>query len=231
MKPLKLLRTTAATVGLVTALGAAAAPLDAFSTVDTALGADTGTLDSITGLVWLDIRLSRPFSYDQLVGTELGAGGMFDGFRFATRDEVGTFVSNSGILPPLADAAARDGFSALIAQIGPLAASTDISGDGCVLGLVGVAADFHAGGFVNNRLNQDAIDGCQSPGPDDLGSFNNLANDNLFGLLQDEVIQDHFPAQIAGAWLVQAAAVPAPSAALLLALGIGVLTWRQRAAS
>jgi hypothetical protein len=207
---------------LMVGLGAKAIPL---TTVDTPLGVGTGTLDPATGLTWLDLDRTRPFSYDALITAELLPGGTFAGFRFATRDEVDALVSDSGILPPLKDTAAKQGFDTLQIQIGANVVD-DVDGNGCLLLVNGVAAGFRGAGFANNRFNQTGP-GCQSP-DDDLNSFNELkADDGLFGLLQNEVIGNHEP-NIAGAWLVLAANVPAPGGMGLLLLGIAALAWQRR---
>jgi hypothetical protein len=63
------------------------------------------TFDSTTRLRWLDLTESQLYdpdaggsqgSYD-LVSSELGPGGLFDGFRFATIDEVNSLFSNAGL--------------------------------------------------------------------------------------------------------------------------------------
>ncbi len=55
------------------------------------------TLDTSTGLEWLDItETDLNLSYNRMVG-ELDKGGMFEGFRYATEDEVLTLLTNAGI--------------------------------------------------------------------------------------------------------------------------------------
>jgi hypothetical protein len=55
--------------------------------IDTSFGQDTATRDTSTGLVWLDLTLSTPYSYDE-VRAQLSPGGVFEGYRLATADEV-----------------------------------------------------------------------------------------------------------------------------------------------
>lgn len=59
-------------------------------------GADTISRDLATGMRWLDVSASTPYSYDQLM-LEFGAGGVFEGFRLATAHEVRAFWANAGI--------------------------------------------------------------------------------------------------------------------------------------
>ena len=50
-------------------------------------GSNSLTKDTSSGLSWLDLNLSKNYSYDQLV-TETAAGGVFEGFRLASQHEV-----------------------------------------------------------------------------------------------------------------------------------------------
>lgn len=59
------------------------------------------TFDDDTGLEWLDVTESLDLSFN-FVSTQFGAGGQFEGFRYATAAEVFLFFTNSGlILNPL----------------------------------------------------------------------------------------------------------------------------------
>jgi hypothetical protein len=64
--------------------------------LDGPFGPGTLTLDPATGLEWLDVTLSTQYSYDELL-PELAPGGVFEGYRLATVDEVLTFWSDAGI--------------------------------------------------------------------------------------------------------------------------------------
>jgi hypothetical protein len=54
------------------------------------------TRDTQTGLEWLDIWSSRAMGYSQIT-SQLGSGGTFESFRFATREELETFLRNAGL--------------------------------------------------------------------------------------------------------------------------------------
>ena len=69
---------------------------EAFISMDSSFGTDTITLDSNTGLQWLDVTLSTPYSYDEIL-VELLGGGTFEGYRLATSDEVKALWQNAGI--------------------------------------------------------------------------------------------------------------------------------------
>ncbi|MEO0975059.1 MAG: hypothetical protein AAFX85_18380, partial [Pseudomonadota bacterium] len=64
---------------------------------DSLYGPDTITFDTDTGLLWLDWSVTQGLSFDEATG-ELGAGGLFESFRFATNDEVATLWANAGIV-------------------------------------------------------------------------------------------------------------------------------------
>lgn len=59
-------------------------------------GAYNITRDTETGLEWLDIWSPRFMDFNQ-ISSQLGAGGTFEGFRFARRGELETFLGNAGL--------------------------------------------------------------------------------------------------------------------------------------
>ncbi|MGB5749962.1 MAG: hypothetical protein WBM69_23495 [Desulfobacterales bacterium] len=63
---------------------------------DSPFGPNTITYDTETGLEWLDVTVSTPYSYDEIL-IEIEPGGAFDGYRLATTDEILTFWQNAGI--------------------------------------------------------------------------------------------------------------------------------------
>lgn len=67
------------------------------STDNASWGADSITLDTNTGMRWLDINHSLNFSYNQ-IRAEMLDGGLFQGFRYATQGEVEALAINSGIV-------------------------------------------------------------------------------------------------------------------------------------
>jgi hypothetical protein len=84
---------------LAVSLAIGAVPNDARASlisVDTAFGPETATLDTTTGFRWLDVTLSTPFSYDQLL-PELAPGGVFAGYTLATADDVLALWAHAGI--------------------------------------------------------------------------------------------------------------------------------------
>ncbi len=61
-----------------------------------AAGDNLITEDTATGLQWLDLSETYGLSYE-FVSSQFGAGGQFEGFRYATQDEVVALWANFGI--------------------------------------------------------------------------------------------------------------------------------------
>ena len=54
---------------------------------DSVFGSDSITHDSVSGLEWLDVKLTTNISYNDMVN-QFGIGGDFEGFRHANTDEI-----------------------------------------------------------------------------------------------------------------------------------------------
>lgn len=57
---------------------------------------DTYTTDVVTGLDWLDLSETNDMSYNYVSG-QLGAGGAFEGWRYATSEQVVSFWGNFSV--------------------------------------------------------------------------------------------------------------------------------------
>ncbi|RYE55939.1 MAG: hypothetical protein EOP48_09110 [Sphingobacteriales bacterium] len=80
----------------VIALGLSLSAQAAFVSLDWKAGSDgLVTLDTTTGLEWLDITEARDLSFDQVSG-QLGDGGQYSGFRYASGAEVMQLLKNFG---------------------------------------------------------------------------------------------------------------------------------------
>lgn len=75
---------------------------------DSTFGTDTITRDTSTGLSWLDVNLTHGLTYNQVNG-QLGPGGDYEGFRYATAREFDQLIVNFGYTPLRHGCA--DGFS------------------------------------------------------------------------------------------------------------------------
>ena len=58
------------------------------------------TSDTQTGIDWLDLTETSGLSYDY-VSSQLGSGGRFEGWAFASREQINTFFSNAGFVKKL----------------------------------------------------------------------------------------------------------------------------------
>ena len=65
----------------------------------------TYTTDTVTGLDWLDLTVTRGLSYDDVVG-QFSSGQLYEGWRFASRTEVWEFWTNAGGTGPFSGGAA-----------------------------------------------------------------------------------------------------------------------------
>jgi hypothetical protein len=66
---------------------------------DPRFGPGSLTVDTRTGLAWLNLAASAGLSYDEMTGA-LEPGGAFAGFRYATAQEVAGLFSSGGISVP-----------------------------------------------------------------------------------------------------------------------------------
>ena len=88
-----MLKQTLALVGLTLSLFTNATILS----VDSSFGADTITRDTEAGLDWLDVTESRGLSYAQVI-VQMGAGGVYEGWRYATASELDQLIVNFGYI-------------------------------------------------------------------------------------------------------------------------------------
>jgi len=71
-------------------------PISPLVSQPSAFGPDTATFDPNTGMRWLDVPLSTPYSYDQTL-VQLQPGGLFEGFRLGTSAEIQNLWTSAGI--------------------------------------------------------------------------------------------------------------------------------------
>ena len=80
-----------ALVGLTLSLSAYAD----IQSIDSPFGPNTITRDTVTGLDWLDLTVTRGLSYEQ-VTAQMGPGGTYEGWRYATVAELDQLIANFG---------------------------------------------------------------------------------------------------------------------------------------
>lgn len=166
------------------------------------LGDGKLSLDSVTGLKWLDLDQTTGFSYDQM-NIELQPGGLFDGFRRASTAEVDAFYTSAGILTRGYVAAEAPNISALLAINGTLQTGFRIGSSGFTSNAIGLGHE-----ITSHFLAPNESFGAY------VAAFNNGS------------AVDWFAFSDTGHWLVQ---TPSPGAASLFAIGGLVATRRRRA--
>lgn len=84
-------------IGAILAAGAlfsSFAQAELISTDWETLGDGYSTLDTVSGKEWLDLSLTKGMSYNA-VAQELGEGGLFEGWRLPTQEEVHALIDNA----------------------------------------------------------------------------------------------------------------------------------------
>lgn len=84
--------------GLLFSLSSNAAILS----VDSTYGVDSITRDTDTGLDWLDVTVTSGLSFNE-VSAQLGVGGAYEGYRYATLAELDQLIINFGYLRQLSN--------------------------------------------------------------------------------------------------------------------------------
>ncbi len=73
------------------AAGASLVEVDLYTSGDSLL-----TKDTDTGLYWLDLTETTSISYNDMI-TELGPGGLFDGYRYANAADIDQLQLSAGL--------------------------------------------------------------------------------------------------------------------------------------
>jgi hypothetical protein len=196
----------------LTALPARAA---LYLTSDPQFGPNSVTVDTSTGLGWLGLTESVGLSYDQVIA-DMQPGGIFNGFRYASSQEVLTLYNSAGITGTGYYALSTPSISTLISLMGPTGTfngEPEINGiTGTSSGSTQYAAAIYASIGPNGPLLYLVTCG---PG---IGSVS-------YG--------DPFSFPDVGSWLVKE--VPEPSSAafvfLAIALPAGVTILRRQASA
>jgi len=174
---------------------------------DAFFGTDSVTLDTDTGLEWLDLLPSTNCSFNQVATNTCKAGG-FAGWRHATEPEIRTFWTNAGLVDISSTRDATDLNAVLAVQslvgtnwlvVDLLQNSSGYYDDGGPGGLVGRAQVTHW--FFPSETTEDIVPDNSSP--DFIASTN-------------------------GSWLVRTASVPESTTSVLLIGALMSLTAPSR---
>jgi len=164
--------------------------------MDSSFGPDTITHDTETGLKWLDVTLSTPYSYDEIL-VELSPGGSFVGYRLATDDEVRTFWQNAGINLQTLGTWTTDNFQPIVDLMALVGITAPEGG--------GVGIDYTAGHIESGPGGGSVIVA-------NLGADHNTQNGQpFFGAVPSSNENENH-----GSWLVERANPNTPSTPLLL---------------
>ena len=192
---------------------------------DSTFGTDTITLDTDTGLQWLDLPLSTAYTYGETLD-ELQSGGIFDGYRLATQDEVLTLWENSGIDTGLLGSFVPENYNSIV-DLMSFVGITSHSGN---LG-AGISFDYTYGNFDNGIVYGEPVE---------EGTWITLAgisavpfqesDYDLTGRASFGTVPFGNDNASHGSWLVVSTSVPEPSIIILFATGlIGLGFTRRRA--
>lgn len=187
--------------------------------------------DTATSIEWLNLTQTAGLSYAQVSG-ELGAGGGFDGWRYATNGEVSALFGDyfgislaAGVLreaPAYLDPGVRLASETL--SDGVSGGTDEVSGPNANYRLVGFSADVRLNGahFAVGAMTRWS-DTDYFTVKDPVGAFE-LSSWDPYGLVTD----DFFAHEWIGSYLVRTSAVPVPAAAWLLGSGLVVLAGTAR---
>ena len=178
--------------------------------VDSAWGAGSLTADSATGLQWLDLDLSTDISYNNML-TELGGGGLYAGYRYATASEVESLFINAGIVDVNSGSAAN--VAPALELITLLGTTQSFRGVDEIFGITATMTTTGEVGAVSAVLDHSYNGGVAFYDA-------NTQSGPVYGL-------DYNDASI-GNWLVKTTEVPIPSAFILFSSALACLGMLKR---
>lgn len=192
---------------------------------DSTFGTDTITHDTDTGLQWLDVPLSTAYTYGETLD-ELQSGGIFDGYRLATEDEVLTLWGNSGINTGLLGSFVSENYKPIVdlmSFVGVTSHNGNLGG--------GISFDFTYGNFDNGIVYGEPVEEGTNITLAGISAVPFQESDyDLTGRASFGYVPFGNDNTSHGSWLVAPTSVPEPSIIILFATGlIGLGFTRRRA--
>jgi hypothetical protein len=170
-------------------------------------GAGSLTVDSLTGLQWLDLDLSTDISYNSML-TELGGGGFYAGYRYATASEVESLFISASVVDVNSGSAANVAPAQNLITL--LGATQSFRGTEEIFGITG---SMTTTGAVSGMLDH---------------SFNNGVAFYDVNAVSGPTYGLDYSAGSIGNWLVQTSEVPIPSAFILFSSALACLGMLKR---
>ncbi|MEQ1759430.1 MAG: DNRLRE domain-containing protein [Vicinamibacterales bacterium] len=167
-------------------LGGVPQQLGLSSISDQVFGSNSVTLDTQTGLEWLDLTKSTNRSFDYVL-TQFGLGGEFAGWRLATTDQVTTLFDHAGV---------RSTPQALGHQsLDPLLFNSNVE---AFLSLVGITLSSAQNNGVAGLHLSPRMNGTTAP-----HSSVNISTNETYSVIEGSFVVRHAPQGHLGHWLVR----------------------------
>jgi len=185
---------------------------------DSVFGIDAVTRDTVSGLEWLDLTFSVARSYNDVI-TQFGFGGDFDGWRYASIDEINSLFLSANIpdinIPgDFAHYGTEDNAAPALELITLLGPSYRVTTNGVTLSQIAGFSSLHVSSngfdliampYATVREGVRTADGLKSYG-------------EVFTL--GSSISPSREYEGVGSWLVRSRTVPEPSVLVLMLTGI-----------
>lgn len=167
------------------------------------------TRDTETGLEWLDLNQTVNYSYNAMLA-ELGTGGKFDGFRYATVSDIDTLQQSAGLASGLFYSSSAFFYRSEMAALMDLVGITDVTSP--YKYSYGLTSNPFTGTTLNDRI------------------VRYFAMSPIIVSTRQAVVSDDFSNNWLGSWLIRdTVQISAPNVLVLTMLGfIALLTSRKR---